>query len=296
MPGIRLTRRRFLQLTAAAASTGAAGFGYVRTVEPNWVDLEPVTLALPRLAEQLSGLRIAQLSDIHLSRFTSPAKLLNAVEQVNRIQPDLVMLTGDFVGRDAAFATGMIEPLRRLDAPAFAVYGNHDLWSDRAAVGAALAETSPRQRKRRSGRRPHHRRHRRRLVRRPATQSCAARCALRQHQPAALPRARLHRQRPRHRSPRRPAAQRPQPRRPGAASIQAVRRRRQAQPGTHLAAHGTTLPDRPLPRRKPSALYEPRAGRLAPPLPIQLPPRNHYLDPTSGVSGKLPYCIAAANA
>ena len=136
-----LTRRRFLQLIAAAASTGAAGFGYVRTVEPNWVDEEPVTLPLPGLAEPLSGLRIAQLSDIHLSRYTTPAKLLDAVARVNRLKPDLVVLTGDFVGRDAAFATGMIEPLRQLEAPAFAVYGNHDLWSDRAAVGAALAET-----------------------------------------------------------------------------------------------------------------------------------------------------------
>ncbi len=141
MPGIGLTRRRFLQLIAAAASTGAAGFGYARTVEPNWVDVEPVTLPLPRLAEPLSGLRIAQVSDIHLSRYTSPAKLFDAVARVNRLKPDLVVLTGDFVGRDAAFATGMIEPLRQLEAPAFAVYGNHDLWSDRAAVGAALAET-----------------------------------------------------------------------------------------------------------------------------------------------------------
>ena len=141
MPAVGLTRRRFLQLFAAAATTGAAGFAYVRAVEPNWIDLEPVTLTLPGLAEPLSGLRIVQLSDIHLSRFTSPAKLLDAVTRVNRLKPDLVVLTGDFVGRDAAFATGLIHPLRRLQAPAYAVYGNHDLWSDRATVGAALAET-----------------------------------------------------------------------------------------------------------------------------------------------------------
>ncbi len=141
MPGTGLTRRRFLQLIAFTASTGAAGFAYVRTVEPDWVELVPVTLRLPGLAEPLSGLRIAQLSDIHLSQFTSQARLLDAVTRVNRLQPDLVVLTGDFVGRDAAYATGLIDPLRRLEAPAFAVYGNHDLWSDRATVGAALAET-----------------------------------------------------------------------------------------------------------------------------------------------------------
>ncbi|MDE0070408.1 MAG: metallophosphoesterase [Caldilineaceae bacterium] len=141
MPGTGLTRRRFLQLIAFTASTGAAGFAYVRRVEPDWVELVPVTLRLPGLAEPLSGLRIAQLSDIHLSQFTSQARLLDAVTRVNRLQPDLVVLTGDFVGRDAAYATGLIDPLRRLEAPAFAVYGNHDLWSDRATVGAALAET-----------------------------------------------------------------------------------------------------------------------------------------------------------
>ncbi len=141
MPGTGLTRRRFLQLIAVTASTGAAGFAYVRTVEPDWVELVPVTLRLPGLAEPLSGLRIAQLSDIHLSQFTSQASLLDAVTRVNRLQPDLVVLTGDFVGRDAAYATGLIDPLRRLEAPTFAVYGNHDLWSDRATVGAALAET-----------------------------------------------------------------------------------------------------------------------------------------------------------
>lgn len=141
MPGTGLTRRRFLQLIAFTASTGAAGFAYVRRVEPDWVESVPVTLRLPGLAEPLSGLRIAQLSDIHLSQFTSQARLLDAVTRVNRLQPDLVVLTGDFVGRDAAYATGLIDPLRRLEAPAFAVYGNHDLWSDRATVGAALAET-----------------------------------------------------------------------------------------------------------------------------------------------------------
>ena len=61
--------------------------------------------------------------------------------RVNRLQPDLVALTGDYVGDSAGHAVGMIEPLRLLEAPAYAVYGNHDLWTDRAAVGAALAET-----------------------------------------------------------------------------------------------------------------------------------------------------------
>ena len=140
MSKLALTRRRFIQLAGAAAVTGAAGLGY-SLLEPAWVDVEEVTLELPGLAQRLAGLRIAQISDIHLSRFTSASELLAAVRRVNGLQPDLVTLTGDFVGHEARYAAGLIEPLRMLEPPAYAVYGNHDLWTDRDAVGAALGET-----------------------------------------------------------------------------------------------------------------------------------------------------------
>ena len=136
-----LTRRRFLQAVGSAALAGAAGLGYGGLLERSWVDVEHRTVSLPGLAEGLSGFRIAQISDIHLSRFTSEEHLMAAVTRINALQPDLVVLTGDYVGHEARFATGLIEPLRMLEPPAYAVYGNHDLWTDREAVGAALAET-----------------------------------------------------------------------------------------------------------------------------------------------------------
>ena len=136
-----LTRRRFLQLVGSAVLAGTAGLGYGGLLEPSWVDVVQTTVRLPGLAERLSGLRIAQLSDIHLSRFTTIEELMAAVTRVNRLQPDIVVLTGDFVGHEARYAAGLIEPLRTLEPPAYAVYGNHDLWTDRDAVGAALTET-----------------------------------------------------------------------------------------------------------------------------------------------------------
>ena len=57
------------------------------------------------------------------------------------IRPDIVALSGDYIGRDPQYAAGMIDPLRLLEAPAYAVYGNHDLWAGRDAVRDALAET-----------------------------------------------------------------------------------------------------------------------------------------------------------
>ncbi len=135
------SRRRFLKLFGSAALAGAAGLGYGGLLERTWVDVEWVTVKAPGLAERLAGLRVAQISDIHLSRFTTKDQLAAAIGRINQLQPDIVALTGDFVGHQAGFAAGLIEPLRMLEPPAYAVFGNHDLWTDREAVGAALAET-----------------------------------------------------------------------------------------------------------------------------------------------------------
>ncbi len=142
-----LSRRRFLQLAGGLAISGAAGFGYARLLEPtrllepNWVEVVEQPLAIANLPDHLAGLRIAQISDIHLGQYTGPEKLLDAVLRVNRLAPDLVFLTGDYVTRTAGQASGLVEPLRALTAPAYAILGNHDLWTDRTSVTSYLAQT-----------------------------------------------------------------------------------------------------------------------------------------------------------
>ena len=119
-----LSRRRFLQLAGGLALSSAAGFGYTRLLEPNWVEVVAQPLSIPDLPDHLAGVRIAQLSDIHLGQYTGPEKLLSAVERVNRLAPDLVFLTGDYVTRSAGQASGLVEPLRALTAPTYASLGN----------------------------------------------------------------------------------------------------------------------------------------------------------------------------
>ncbi len=133
-----LSRRRFLQMLGGLGLAGATGFGYVRLLEPNWVDVEQVSLAIANLPTDLVGLRFAQISDIHLSDYTSPAHLVSAVEIVNRLAPAFVMATGDYVGDRADDAAGLVEPLQALAAPLYAIYGNHDLWTNRGTVGRYL--------------------------------------------------------------------------------------------------------------------------------------------------------------
>lgn len=139
-----MTRRQFFRLLASIgglAAMGGASYGYARAVEPRWLAVEKVQLRVRGLAEHLTGLRLAQISDIHISAHNPASKLIRAVEIINRLAPDLVLLTGDYVSRRAESAAELVEPLRRLEAPAFAVLGNHDLWTNRAVVSRQLGET-----------------------------------------------------------------------------------------------------------------------------------------------------------
>ena len=136
-----LPRRRFFKWLAGLALGTASAVTYSRVLEPRWVDVEQIPLAIPGLPQQLAGKRIAQLSDIHLSQYFTPERLLSAVETVNALAPDWLFITGDYVGDDAESAEGLIEPLRRLQMPTFVSFGNHDYWSDIYVVREKLAAT-----------------------------------------------------------------------------------------------------------------------------------------------------------
>lgn len=88
--------------------------------------------------ERLSHLRIAHLTDQHFGRVTSHAVQQAAIELTNEQQPDLVVITGDFVCHSQAFLDELEESLGQLNAPAVGVLGNHDHWSGADAVRRAL--------------------------------------------------------------------------------------------------------------------------------------------------------------
>ena len=92
------SRRRFLQAGAAIAATGAlAVVGDGMIFEANQTKLVSIEVPLSRLAESWDGFRIAQLSDLHYDGHFSIVPLRKAVDLVNGLQPDLVVVTGDFI-------------------------------------------------------------------------------------------------------------------------------------------------------------------------------------------------------
>lgn len=137
----RLTRREFIKLTTrwALATTlaGAGAVGYTHALEPNWIEVRPVTLTLPRLAVPFQGLRVVQISDIHMSPWMTRARLADLVRRVNALAPDLVAITGDFVSNlDDDIAHALVAELSGLRAThgVIGVLGNHDYWAHAATI------------------------------------------------------------------------------------------------------------------------------------------------------------------
>ena len=108
--------------------------------EANRPRLVSIEVPLSRVDEAWDGFRIAQLSDFHYDEYFSVVPLRKAIEMVDRLRPDLIVLTGDFVTSPLKVPGGAwtriateIEPcaqwLSRLHPPAgmLAVLGNHDV-------------------------------------------------------------------------------------------------------------------------------------------------------------------------
>jgi hypothetical protein len=89
------------------------------------------TLRLPRWPRELSGLRIAHLTDLHLTGKIGQEFYMEVIRLTNEFEPDLVVLTGDIAEKPECLQ--WIQPLfGALKAPAgkFFILGNHDFLLD----------------------------------------------------------------------------------------------------------------------------------------------------------------------
>lgn len=103
--------------------------------------LTRVRVPLPGLPPPLSGLRVVQISDLHLGPFFGVRHLRHVIALAGALSPDVVALTGDFVGhRSLACLEAHAGELAALRAPRgiYACLGNHDHWEGAQRVTAAL--------------------------------------------------------------------------------------------------------------------------------------------------------------
>jgi predicted MPP superfamily phosphohydrolase len=113
-----------------------ARVSYGRHIEPTWLEVNRCDIPVRQLPPAFAGFRIAQLSDFHGSRQVGSTYLGEAVALAQQEQPDLIVLTGDFIHQGFRYIDAVAESLSRLQAPSgvFAVLGNHD-YSVRNSLG-----------------------------------------------------------------------------------------------------------------------------------------------------------------
>ena len=142
--GLRLRKRlRIAFITMVLFALGIAIWAFF--IEPNRLVTRHETVQIERWPVELSELKIAVLSDIHAGgRFIDDGKLRLIVERTNQLQPDLIVILGDYVsgGRgDHGMAPEQFAPLLKgFHAPlgVYTVLGNHDWWFDGERVRRAL--------------------------------------------------------------------------------------------------------------------------------------------------------------
>lgn len=108
--------------------------------ETTQVQLTRLPIHLPKLPAAFHGFKIIQLSDVHHSSFVSEGEITAAAQRVNALQPDLIVLTGDYVSHSVDFIPGCARALGKLKAKhgVFAVLGNHDHWTDGQLMKTSL--------------------------------------------------------------------------------------------------------------------------------------------------------------
>jgi uncharacterized protein len=140
---LRVTRRRFLA-TSAAAACGAGVYAW--RIEPHWIDVVHRDLPIAGLPAALHDRTLIQISDLHVGAVVDSDYLIGALERVSALRPDLTVITGDFMTCEALehldTVARVLEHLKPGPLGGFAILGNHDYsltWS-RQDVADALTQ------------------------------------------------------------------------------------------------------------------------------------------------------------
>jgi uncharacterized protein len=127
-------RRRFLQAgVGSLAITPLLCSGYGAAYASKAYAVETLSLPFGR------SLRVVQLTDIHAGIYMNRDEMRRYADQVAELEPDLFVLTGDFISNSMTFLPGCLEEMARVRPRygTFASLGNHEhLWGNLPEIDA----------------------------------------------------------------------------------------------------------------------------------------------------------------
>jgi predicted MPP superfamily phosphohydrolase len=125
-------RRRFLAAAGAvAAVTPAAVLVHGVVTRKKHIRLRQADLGMRGLPRDLHGLRLVQITDVHLSPFFTPADLQRAIDIANETRAHIALVTGDLINSRHDPLDQALELLRglRAEAGVFGCHGNHEAYA-----------------------------------------------------------------------------------------------------------------------------------------------------------------------
>src|ERR1017187_981310 len=127
----RSLHRSVRALNAAGGALMAVPFAvvsYGALIQRTDFRVREVDIPLAGLPPDLDGLRILQLSDIHLSAFLSEGEFARVIDAARDLHPQLAVVTGDLISGHSDPLDSCIRQLARLkaDAGVFGCMGNHE--------------------------------------------------------------------------------------------------------------------------------------------------------------------------
>ena len=126
------SRRYFFRTaTLAAGAAPFLGVMYGYAAERLNYQVRRVEIPIPKLPPGLDGMKIVQLSDIHLSGYMPRTQVRRAVDMANELGADLAVVTGDFITGAGDPLADCIEEIRGLHAPLgiWGCNGNHEIYA-----------------------------------------------------------------------------------------------------------------------------------------------------------------------
>ena len=113
---------------------------YSRFIETSLFETKEYKISNVNLANDFSGLKIIHISDIHYGRITTTKMIKKIIKEVNLIKPDIIVITGDLIDKDATLTEKDIsflkDSLAKLESKygKYAIYGNHDITYSREKI------------------------------------------------------------------------------------------------------------------------------------------------------------------
>jgi predicted MPP superfamily phosphohydrolase len=124
-------RRQALLTTAKLALVAPPTLAAAAFIQRDELTFREVDVFIPGLPKALEGLKLVQLSDIHLSPFVSQALLARAVDMANESKAHIALVTGDLISREGDPLDTCLKHLGRLrsDVGTIGCLGNHEIYA-----------------------------------------------------------------------------------------------------------------------------------------------------------------------